>query len=193
MKYWGFIPAFLGTCGACGGTPAGGVAAPTSRLRDTGAQLEPIQVTCSPSFPEICLNATDDNCNGLIDEGCGQPLGPIQVAAAWGDAEADVELLVIDPNLESAEVGRFSASGLTKDRDCPGEGAGCHGMNVETIFLPEGDALRGNYSVRLSLERLGRRSDPVKVRLGLRFGSSVRTFDVRLRRVGEVVVVPASI
>src|ERR1700733_1512749 len=26
---------------------------------------------CTPTGPELCFNAVDDNCNGVIDEGCG--------------------------------------------------------------------------------------------------------------------------
>ncbi len=129
----------------------------------------------------------------MIDEGCGLPLGPLQVALAWSDAEADLELLVTDPNLEAADVGRFLPSGLTKDRDCPGEGAACKGLNVETVYLPEGEPLHGNYSIRVSLERLGRSGDPVKARLGFHIGPQRGAYELRLVRVGEVVVFRADI
>lgn len=174
-------------------SPAREGSAATPSLRKLSSKLVPIQVTCASSYPETCFNATDDNCNGLIDDGCGLPLGPLQVVAAWSDAVADVELQVVDPNLETAEVGRFLASGLTKDRDCPGERAECQGVNVETIFLPEGQPIPGKYSIRLSLERLGNAGDPVKVRLGVRVGPSVSAYEVSLERVGEAVVLQAAI
>ena len=47
---------------------------------------------CTPTGPEICFNAVDDNCNGVIDEGCGIATGPLQFTIAWGDNPADVDL-----------------------------------------------------------------------------------------------------
>ncbi len=183
----------MGLLCSCGAPPqAIKSRAPFSAPR-SGTQTTPLQVACTPTAPESCYNATDDNCNGMIDEGCGLPLGPLQVALAWSDADADLELIVADPNLEAASVGRFLASGLTKDRDCPGEGAACKGMNVETVTLPEGEPLRGSYSIRVSLERLGRSGDPVKARLGFHIGFNRGAYELRLLRVGEVAVFRADI
>ena len=59
---------------------------------------------CTPTGPEICFNAVDDNCNGVIDEGCGVLTGVLQFTIAWGDSPADVDLIVTDPDGERASL-----------------------------------------------------------------------------------------
>src|SRR5580704_2974653 len=56
-----------------------------------------LEMSCTPTGPELCFNAIDDNCNGVIDEGCGVGTGVLQFAIAWGDEGADVDLSVTDP------------------------------------------------------------------------------------------------
>jgi hypothetical protein len=36
----------------------------------------PLVMTCTPTGTELCFDATDNNCNGVIDEGCGVDTGP---------------------------------------------------------------------------------------------------------------------
>src|SRR5579862_3460895 len=68
---------------------------------------------CTPTGPELCFNATDDNCNGVIDEGCGVGTGVLQFMIAWGDSPADVDLVVIDPTgAKINKTSRGSSSGL---------------------------------------------------------------------------------
>jgi tRNA (guanosine-2'-O-)-methyltransferase len=129
---------------------------------------------------EICSNATDDNANGLIDEGCGQPVGVVQFIAGWTAPKADVDLRVVDPNGELIEVGRVAKSGLTKDRDCPGRGAECQGRNVENVYLTEREPLKGEYRVRLRLEALGGEAPPIRVTLGARLGPLSRGYELAL-------------
>ena len=75
-----------------------------------------IQSQCTPGAPEQC-NGLDDNCNGVIDEGCGYSSGNIQVTAAW-NSSSDIDLHVIDPNNEEIYYAhRQSASGGVLDRD----------------------------------------------------------------------------
>ena len=125
---------------------------------------------CAPSGPELCFNATDDNCNGIIDEGCGLRSGLVQFAIAWEESRADVDLRVFDPHGELVEVGRPSRSGLVKERDCPGRNNDCHGQNLENVYLSEGDPLRGEYRVRIRLEALGGENPPIQVAFGARVG-----------------------
>jgi len=83
--------------------------------------LVELQEACVPTGPERCGNARDDNCNGIIDEGCGIATGIVQFVIAWDAPLADVDLLVTDPKGDLVEVRRKSSAGLVKDRDCPGK------------------------------------------------------------------------
>jgi tRNA (guanosine-2'-O-)-methyltransferase len=163
---------------ACGGAkvapPAAAQGAPT--VEGTA----PLSFATTAASPELCANATDDNQNGLIDEGCGLALGAVQFLAGWGAAKADVDLRVMDPNGELIEVGRVARSGLTKDRDCPGRGTECRGRNLENVYLAEGDPLKGEYRLRLRLESLGGETPPIRVMLGARLGPVSRSYEVLL-------------
>lgn len=163
---------------ACGGakvaSPAVGVAAPPVE----GAAALAFATTATS--PEVCANASDDNQNGLIDEGCGLALGAVQFLAGWGAPKADVDLRVMDPNGELIEVGRVARSGLTKDRDCPGRGTECRGRNLENVYLAEGDPMKGEYRLRLRLESLGGETPPIRVMLGARLGPVSRSYEILL-------------
>src|SRR6187402_280393 len=135
---------------------------------------------CSPSGPELCFNATDDNCNGIIDEGCGLRTGLVQFAIAWDEPRADVDLRVFDPSGELVEVGRTSRSGLAKERDCPGRNNDCRGQNLENVYLSDGDPLRGEYRVRIRLEALGGENPPIHVAFGARVGPKTYSQTVSL-------------
>ena len=141
-----------------------------------------VKRACVPTGPEQCFNAIDDNCNGVLDEGCGVHTGAVQFAIAWDDPDADVDLNVIDPNGELVEVGRVTQSGLTKQRDCPGRNNACHGQNMENVYLEDGDPVAGKYSVSVRLERLGQSEPPIVVMLGARVGQKSYSLEVSLER-----------
>src|SRR5262245_972176 len=77
---------------AKGPSAASGGAATASR-----APLTELREACVPTGPERCWNARDDNCNGIMDEGCGVSTGLVQFMIAWDAPTADVDLLVTDP------------------------------------------------------------------------------------------------
>lgn len=130
-----------------------------------------LETACVPTGPEICFDARDNNCNGVIDEGCGLHTGLLQFVIAWESSEADVDLNVYDPNEELARVGDPTASGLVKDRDCP-RSSECQGQNVENVYLVEGEPRKGKYKVVVHLEKLPNgAASPVRVRLGVRMGT----------------------
>ncbi|MFO7179357.1 MAG: hypothetical protein DIU78_011715 [Pseudomonadota bacterium] len=161
-------------------SPASSVRAPERSGNASGRIVFDVERACVPSGPERCMDARDDNCNGIIDEGCGLPTGPVQFVIAWDAPTADVDLRVTDPNGEMAEVGRTLASGLVKQRDCPGREEPCRGQNLENVFLDGNDPPRGTYRVRVVLEDLGDEAPPVRVRLGARVGPRTYSFELRL-------------
>jgi hypothetical protein len=154
-------------------------AAAESRRRRTITLDAP--APCVAPGAETCFNGIDDNCNGLIDEGCGIPSSPVMFAVAWDDRAADIDLLVTDPNNELIEVGRIARSGLTKDRDCPGKRDNSCSANLETVYLTDKTPVSGPYQVTVRLERLGNDAPPVAADLGVLLGelSTSRTIALR--------------
>ena len=51
---------------------------------------------CRSGAREQC-NALDDDCNGVIDDGCGYEAGGVQITASWNSG-ADIDLYVTDPS-----------------------------------------------------------------------------------------------
>jgi tRNA (guanosine-2'-O-)-methyltransferase len=136
---------------------------------------------CTPTGPELCFNAIDDNCNGVIDEGCGVQTGLLQFTIAWSVAQADVNLAVVTPSHDRVPGAnaRATPAGFHLDRDCPGE-EGCGGQNVENVFFEGPEPPRGHYVVEIALADLHGADPPIKVRFGARLGSSTVGFDVDL-------------
>jgi tRNA (guanosine-2'-O-)-methyltransferase len=139
---------------------------------------------CVVSGPEVCFNATDDNCNGLLDEGCGVRMGLVQFMAAWSEPNVDVDLEVVDPSGEVAQVGHVSQSGLTLQQDCPGKQRLCYGQNYENVYLDSGAPASGRYQVTVRLEALADAEPPVVVRLGARIDGASHAALIRLDRDG---------
>lgn len=169
----GFVaPAWLSLAAivACGGP-----AEPSKTPEGLTAKVEAppgvqLAQACTPSGPELCFNAIDDNCNGVLDEGCGLQTGILQFMIAWGDNASDIDLRVTDPS--GARVfgaSRASPNGLRLDRDCPSET--CQGQNVENVFFDGAEPARGRYKVEVLLTDLHDAVAPVSVRFGARIGS----------------------
>ena len=129
-----------------------------------------LEAACTPAGPEICFDARDNNCNGVIDEGCGVRTGLLQFVIAWEASEADVDLNVYDANQELVRVGEPTVGGLAKDRDCP-RATECQGQNVENVYLADGEPRKGKYKVVVHLEKANGATPPVRVRLGVRMGA----------------------
>jgi hypothetical protein len=135
-------------------------------------------MTCTPTGTETCFDATDNNCNGIIDEGCGVGTGALQFAIAWDD-RSDVDLEVTDPKGKKAELEGRGGMGLVKDRDCGGQRDVCHGQNTENVFFGGDRPLSGSYTVLVKMETPAPDTRyPLRVRFGGRVGA--RTFGANL-------------
>ena len=138
-----------------------------------------LETACTPSGVELCFNAKDDNCNGVIDEGCGSMTGVLQFTIAWGDSPADVDLIVTDPSGARTHKGnRQPSSGLQFEHNCPEDG--CHGQNVENIWFDGNEPPRGKYVVEVKLNDPKGADLPVKVHLSARVGARVYATDLAL-------------
>jgi tRNA (guanosine-2'-O-)-methyltransferase len=139
----------------------------------------PLQIACTPTGPEICFDATDNNCNGVIDEGCGVETGPLQFAIAWPEG-ADVDLDVTDPNLEKTTPEGRTEAGLAKGKDCGRPQSVCHGQNLENVFFAGDRPPPGRYKVEIRVAKPEDAHFPVKVRFGGRIGVKTFSKDVSL-------------
>ncbi len=140
----------------------------------------PVQA-CTPTAPELCFNAIDDNCNGVIDEGCGIQTGLLQFTIAWTSAAADVNLAVLTPDHErvSNEHPGALASGFHFDRDCPGQD-GCGGQNTENVYFDGPSPPHGHYAVEVTLADIHGAEAPIDVRFGARLGARTLGFEIDL-------------
>jgi len=168
-----------GLTAACIEVPPPKTATPLAPKNIKTPDGDTLDLACTPSGVEICFDARDNNCNGVLDEGCGVHTGILQFTIAWDAAEADVDLQVYDTSGEQARMGEATADGLMKDRECPAEGS-CYGQNIENVFLAEGDAKRGKYRVVVHLGELNDATAPVKVQVGVRVGQKTYSSSVQV-------------
>lgn len=114
-----------------------------------GSGVTVIETSCDPNAPEIC-NGLDDNCNGLIDEGCGYSSGNIQITLAWNSG-ADLDLYVTDPTGESLSYQNTRvSSGGHLDQDARGA---CNtnqpNNTIENVYWEQASPPNGVYGVEV--------------------------------------------
>jgi tRNA (guanosine-2'-O-)-methyltransferase len=166
---------------ACGPSSPGAASPGRNVIAKNVAATDGVVVTagCTPTGPELCFNANDDNCNGVIDEGCGVGTGVLQFMVAWGDSPADVDLTVVDPNAARVtKASRNTPSGLQLEKNCPDDG--CHQQNAENVYFDGLEPVRGKYIVEVKLADPRGADLPVKVHLSARVGSRTWAMDLAL-------------
>ncbi|MEQ8461923.1 MAG: MopE-related protein [Sandaracinaceae bacterium] len=112
-----------------------------------GAGVTIVDGYCNPNQPEVC-NGLDDNCNGVIDEGCGYSTGNIQITLAWGTG-ADLDLYVTDPmGYTISYQNRQSPSGGHLDQDARGACNRRQADNtVENVYFDSPQPPSGQYVI----------------------------------------------
>ncbi len=114
-----------------------------------GPGVSRLNAICGANAPERC-NAVDDDCDGVIDEGCGYSSGGVQITLTW-NTEADIDLYVTDPAGETIHYRKpRTASGGRMDRDARGA---CEETpktsRVENVYWSATDPPRGDYHIDL--------------------------------------------
>jgi hypothetical protein len=152
----------------------------------------PLTMACTPSGAELCFDATDNNCNGVIDEGCGVDTGPLQFAISWPEG-SDVDLEVYDPSGNLAKPGERTEGALAKDRDCGRPQSSCHGQNMENVYFVGARPPAGRYRIEIKLDKPDDVRFPVKVRFGGRIGGKTFALDVEIASPEDAKVFAVSI
>jgi hypothetical protein len=164
---------------SCGPTSPGAASPSVSAKNVVTSEGVVVTSACTPTGPELCFNATDDNCNGVIDEGCGVGTGVLQFMIAWGDSPADVDLVVIDPTgAKINKTSRGSSSGLQFEHNCPEDG--CHGQNIENVYFDGPEPPHGKYVVEVRLADAKGAELPVKIHLSARVGARTYAMDLAM-------------
>lgn len=134
---------------------AGATAPPPSSVQvvgtgpQVGTGVTVVEATCVQGGQEAC-NGIDDNCNGVVDEGCGYQTGAIQITSAW-NTNADIDMYVTDPSGETLSYSHTnSASGGVLDHDARGACVAQTANNrIENVYWNSPQPPHGTYTVAL--------------------------------------------
>lgn len=108
-----------------------------------------LDASCHPNAAEVC-NGLDDNCNGVIDEGCGYQSGNIQITLAWGTG-ADLDMYVTDPYGHTISYqNRQSPTGGVLDHDARGACNPNQANNtIENVYWNSPQPPSGQYRIEV--------------------------------------------
>lgn len=157
------------------------------KLEGQGASLER---ACVKRGVEQCFNAVDDDCNGLVDEGCGVPDGDIALIAAWEDNPAGLDWTLFLPGGKRLDKQNKQQGPFRYVKDCP---EGCLGQNLEAIVASSGAPPTGAYRAELRLKNPSGAELPVRVRVAARFGARVEQGEALLSLEHDVIVLSFSL
>ncbi|MCA9606057.1 MAG: hypothetical protein KC619_10710 [Myxococcales bacterium] len=129
--------------------PPAPVASAGVRVSVGGVGVSAVTTACNPNAAEVC-NGLDDNCNGVIDEGCGFSSGNIQITLAWTTG-ADLDLYVTDPTGYTISYSRTrSPSGGVLDHDARGACVRAQaGATIENVYWDAPRPPQGTYRVEV--------------------------------------------
>ena len=112
------------------------------------ATAQPIPRDCRHPVEEAC-NAIDDDCDGVIDDGCGYGTGFMQVTASW-DTGADIDLYVTGPLGDTLSFQRPSTpSGARVDHSGRGDCSSMPNPQIENIRWVGARPAGGIYEVEV--------------------------------------------
>lgn len=168
---------------ACASAPSAGAvgAAPS--------HVEPARVRAvEPPYlgTELCYNGWDDNENRLIDEGCGVPQAPVVVMLAWSELDADLDLLVTDPDGELATKQAPTKSGLGVLMDCPLDDE-CGDQPYEIAVVEDEQYLGGRYRVQILARKFEPSQAPIRARVGIVTPEGTHAHELEFFDVGQSV------
>ena len=142
-------------------------------------------MTCTPTGLELCFDATDNNCNGIIDEGCGVQTGPLQFAIAWAEGIRR-RSQCHRPQGRTRQAGRPHRVGADqRSRLRPAAELVPRPEHGKRIFRGRDPAQGELRQVEIKLDNPDEVRGPVKVRFGGRIGVKTFSLDVQLAAAGD--------
>jgi len=165
-------------------TPTSTKAPVAVRGQSQAARAELVQ----PPFlgVEQCYNAWDDNDNGLMDEGCSVPQAAVLVMLAWSNQDADLDLVVADPQGEVATPQAPTKSGLATLVDCP-EDDECGAQPYEIALVEDDTYVGGHYRVQVLARHFAREALPMVAQLGIVTPEGTSAYRLEFFDLGQTV------
>ncbi len=132
------------------------VAAAWSSWSASGGET-PNTVCKKEADQELCFDAIDNDCNGLVDEGCPgyrNTGNALQLTVAW-KTPVDLDLRVIAPDGSEVSAASRESGALLLDKACSGLDGGvddCPEGKIENVTVPADRPVpKGRYTIRVEL------------------------------------------